>query len=245
MKTTKRINLWSGPRNISTAMMYSFAQRSDTQVVDEPLYAHYLKITGANHPGKEEVLQSQENDGNKVVKEIILGDCDKPILFCKQMTHHMVNMDLSFLSQTINLLLIRDPKEVLISYSKVIASPSLADIGIKQSYDLWNYLEKNNFHHCVIEAEEILANPEKMLSLMCEEAGIKFQMSMLQWKAGARPEDGVWAKYWYKNVHESTGFASPSKKAGSLPEKLLPLYLEAKPFYDFLYERRLRSKMVS
>ena len=121
---TTRICLWSSPRNISTAMMYSFAQRPDTIAFDEPLYAHFLRVTGIDHPGKEETLQSQENDGNRVVKELMLGDFDKPVVFFKQMTHHLVDLPLEFLSQTKNILLIRDPKEVLISYSKVIVSAS-------------------------------------------------------------------------------------------------------------------------
>jgi hypothetical protein len=236
-----RINLWSGPRNISTAMMYSFAQRNDTCVVDEPLYAHYLKATGLNHPGREEVLQSQENDGNKVIQQIISGDCNKPVLFCKQMTHHLVNLDPDFLSKTFNILLIRDPKQVLISYSKVIDQPTLSDIGIKQSYELFEFLRERNYHALVIDSNELLKDPEKILRAVCENTGIGFQSEMLLWTAGARPEDGVWAKYWYKNVHQSTGFATFKKEEPDLPEHLQSVYDEAKPFYDFLYARSLKA----
>lgn len=240
MKTIKRINLWSGPRNISTALMYSFAQRNDTQVVDEPLYAHYLKTTGLNHPGKEEVMQSQDSDGSKVIDEIILGDCNKPVLFCKQMTHHLVNLDFDFLSKTCNILLIRDPKQVLISYAKVIEQPDLSDIGIKQSYELFQFLQEKKYHCLVIDSNEVLKNPEKILTAVCENIGIEFQSAMLQWRAGARREDGVWAKYWYKNVHQSTGFAPFEKEDQELPGRLQSIYEEAKPCYDFLYERALK-----
>jgi hypothetical protein len=240
MNDVVRINLWSGPRNISTALMYSFAQRNDTKVVDEPLYAHYLKTTNTNHPGKEEVLASQEHDGNKVISEIILGDCDKPILFCKQMTHHLVSIPLTFLSQTKNILLIRNPKDVLISYSKVIEQPALEDIGIKQNYDLYLYLREKKFHALILDSDEVLKNPERTLTAVCENIGISFQQNMLHWKSGARKEDGAWAKYWYKNVHESTGFAPYKNKETALPEHLKSVYEEAKPFYDFLYGERLK-----
>lgn len=138
-----RINLLSGPRNISTALMYSFAQRSDTQVVDEPLYAHYLRVSGALHPGRNEVLAAQENDGRKVLEWMMSDSFDKPVIFFKQMTHHLVNLPLHFLSRCKNILLIRDPVDVLISYAKVIEHPSLADIGIKQSYELFQFLQQN------------------------------------------------------------------------------------------------------
>lgn len=235
MLSVKRINLWSGPRNISTALMYSFAQRDDTRVLDEPLYAHYLRETGLQHPGREEILQSQEQDGHKVIHDTILGHCDKPVLFCKQMTHHLISLAPDFLSQTYNLLLIRDPKQVLISYAKVIAEPTISDIGIRQSFDLYHLLAERNYHRLVIDSNEVLQNPRLMLQAVCDHIGLPFQSAMLQWKAGARPEDGVWARHWYGNVHRSNGFASPEEESGVLPEQLQRIYMEAKPYYDFLY----------
>ena len=237
----KIIQLWSGPRNISTAFMYSFAQRNDTQVLDEPLYAHYLMKTGIQHPGRDEVLQSQEHDGNKVMEKIISGSWEKPILFCKQMTHHLVDIDLSFLKNSFNLLLIRNPKQVLISYAKVISQPQLSDIGIKQSFDLYHYLEENSFHCLVIDSNELLKNPEKILTSICNETGIEFQPAMLKWKPGARPEDGVWAKHWYENVHRSTGFEPFKEKETEIPEYLEKIYLESKPYYDFLFQYSLKG----
>jgi hypothetical protein len=209
--------------------------------VDEPLYAHYLRATNTQHPGKEEVLNSQENDGRKVIEWMMSDAFEKSVVFFKQMTHHLVNLPLDFLAGCKNILLIRNPKEVLISYSKVIEYPSLADIGIKQTFDLLKFLEENKFHFVILDSSELLKNPELILKTLCENLEIEFQSSMLSWEAGARKEDGVWAKYWYKNVHESTGFAPFEKEQKNLPEKLMSLYFEAKPFYDFLYDRSIKS----
>ena len=229
-----RINLWSGPRNISTALMYSFAQRSDTQVVDEPLYAHYLKTTGISHPGKEEILASQLNEGKEVIDDVILGDYPASVVFFKQMTHHLVNISLDFLKQTKNIILIRDPARVLESYHKVIDIPVLADIGIQQSYDLYHFLIKSNWPVTVLDSAVLLRDPARVLNLLCRELEIPFEESMLQWQAGARIEDGVWAKYWYNNVHKSTGFAPLSESRTSLSPALESIKKEALPYYDFL-----------
>jgi hypothetical protein len=221
--------------------MYSFAQRTDTQVVDEPLYAHYLRKSGAQHPGRDEVLASQENDGRKVLEWMMRDSFDKPVIFFKQMTHHLVNLPLHFLSRCKNMLLIRNPMDVLISYAKVIEHPSLADIGIKQSYELFQFLQQNQQQATVLDSAFVLKNPEVALKKLCEELGLEFQPSMLHWKAGAREEDGVWAKYWYGNVHQSTGFTPFEKTQSTLPGKLKPVYEEAKPFYDFLYLHSLKA----
>src|SRR5438045_6210783 len=149
MQSVKRINLWSSPRNISSAMMYSFAQRGDAIVVDEPLYAHYLKTTNSDHPGKEEILKTQENDVNKVISEVILGDYDKPVVFFKQMTHHLVNIDLDFLSKTANIIFIRDPKQIIASYAQVRNDVTMQDIGIEKQWQLFNHLNQNNLS-CIL-----------------------------------------------------------------------------------------------
>lgn len=228
------IHLLSGPRNISTAMMYSFAQRNDCTVVDEPLYAHYLHCTGLQHPGRNEVLAAQEHDGKKVIQNVLLASFSTPLVFFKQMTHHLIHLDFSFLQSSKNILLIRDPKKVLYSYSKVIKNPSLSSIGIQESYHLYKYLSDNNFHFCVVDADRFLQNPEKGLKQICASCGIQFQPAMLHWQAGARKEDGVWAKYWYANVHKSTGFEKPVASEILLPEELLPVYAEAKKYYEEL-----------
>src|SRR3954453_21672418 len=160
---TKRICLWSSPRNISTAMMYSFAQRPDAIVFDEPLYAHYLRVTGINHPGKEEVLASQQQDGEKVIQKIILAEYDKPIVFFKQMTHHLVELNEDFLGKVYNILFIRYPKQIISSYAQVRANVTMQDIGIEKQWHLFNALKEKNYHCVVLDSNEILIAPEKVL----------------------------------------------------------------------------------
>lgn len=234
---TKRICLWSGPRNISTALMYSFAQREDTCVYDEPLYGHYLSQTDADeyHPGAEEVLESMENDGQKVV-DWMMGPHDKPVVFFKQMTHHLVNLDRSFLDETINVILTRDPKEMLPSYAKQVKNPSMRDVGYAQHLDLLQYLQERNSKFAVLTSKDVLIDPPQTLSKLCDAIGIPFDEAMLSWEKGARPEDGVWAKYWYQNVHESTGFKPYQPKTEPFPEELKPLLEKCRPIYEKLVE---------
>ncbi len=234
---TKRICLWSGPRNISTALMYSFAQRKDTTVVDEPLYAHYLVKTDARyyHPGASEVIADQNNDGQKVIGHIIFGEYQTPVVFFKHMTHHLVELDLDFLEDTINIILTRDPKDMLSSFVNQIENPTLEDTGYKQQLQLKEYLEKHNLPVLIVDSKEILINPKQKLTELCEFAGIPFEEAMLEWKPGARPEDGVWAKHWYHNVHTSTGFQPYKPKTEPFPEKLKELLEECEGFYGELF----------
>lgn len=232
---TKRIQLWSGPRNISTALMYSFAQRADTTIVDEPLYAHYLsKTTAANyHPGAAEVLASQENDGEKVVTKM-MEEYDTPIVFFKQMAHHLMELDWSFLLDCEHVILTRDPREMLLSYRHQIETPTLQDIGYQKQVELLNYLKANGQKVIVLDSKQILLNPKKVLTHLCAALAIPFDKNMLHWQAGAREEDGVWAKYWYQNVHLSTGFAPYRAKTESLPEHLVDVWKAALPYYEVL-----------
>lgn len=234
-KKTKRICLWSGPRNNSTALMYSFAQRSDTKVVDEPLYAHYLRTTDAGeyHPGAAEVIQSMENDGEKVIQKM-LGPYEKPVVFFKQMTHHLVDLDLSFLQHTINIILTRNPREMLPSYANDIENPAMKDVGYAKHLELLEYLQKTGEEPLVLISEKLLQDPRKMLAKLCKAIGIPFDESMLRWKKGPRPEDGVWAKHWYRNVHNSTGFRPYQPKTDPFPEHLEPLLAECEPIYNRL-----------
>jgi len=236
MKNITRICLWSGPRNISTALMYSFAQRRDTSVFDEPLYAHYLVRTPARqyHPGADEVIATMENDGQKVVDDLILGDHPTPVVFFKHMTHHLLDLDLSFLDRTVNILLTRDPLEMLPSYGAVVETPTLNDVGYARHLELLHDLQSRGQNPPVIDSKQILLNPRKVLTELCARIGIPFEESMLSWKAGARPEDGVWAKYWYHSVHQSTGFGKYIQKSEPFPEKLEPLLAECQPYYEQL-----------
>jgi len=225
--------LWSCPRNVSTALMYAFAQREDTIVFDEPLYAHYLKVSGAMHPAREQVLEALENDGNKVVQEVILQKSEK-LLFHKLMTHFLIGIDTEFLSEVINIIFIRNPEEIITSYSKVIPNPKMNDIGVKQQYELYLSLKEIGKTPIVLDSKYLLKNPELMLRKLCDVLGISFDEKMLKWEKGARKEDGVWAKYWYKNIHNSTGFLPYTKKENTLTGSNAELAEECLPYYEFL-----------
>ena len=240
MKIEKRICIWSGPRNISTALMYSFAQRSDTTVVDEPLYAHYLTSTNARkyHPRADEVIATQENDGTKVVENVILGDYETPVVFLKHMTHHLVDLDWSFMKDTLNVILTREPGAMLTSFIKQIPNPTIRDTGYPQHLELKKYLEEQGQTPIVVDSKEVLMNPQQKLTELCHHLGIPFENAMLEWEAGARPEDGSWAKYWYHNVHSSTGFQPYQPKEVELPAHLANLLEEAEGYYSELIGSR-------
>ncbi len=238
-----RICLWSGPRNISTALMYSFAQRDDTAVFDEPLYAHYLTQTNAHeyHPGAEDVIAAQENDGTKVVNELLLGEHDKPVLFFKQMTHHLVNLDWRFMDETVNVILTRNPVEMLPSYAKQVQQPALHDVGYALHHDLLAYLRARGQNPPILDSTETLKNPRGVLTKLCAHIGIPFDEAMMSWPAGARPEDGVWAPYWYASVHQSTGFMPYTPKTTPFPEPLRPLLAECQPYYKELAAQAIKG----
>ncbi len=239
--TTRRICLWSGPRNVSTALMYSFAQRGDTRVVDEPLYAHYLRLSGAPHPGREEVLAAMDADGERVVREVVLGPCDRPVVFFKQMAHHLVELDRGFLDRTLNVLLIRDPAEVLRTLVRQLPRATLADTGLAVQSALLAELRGRGQEPPVLDARELLLDPAAVLAELCRRLGLEFDRAMLSWPPGPRPEDGVWAPHWYRNVHRSTGFEPYRPKVGSFPERLEPLLAECRPHYEALYAAALRA----
>jgi hypothetical protein len=235
----KPICLWSCPRNVSTALMYAFAQREDVKVFDEPLYAHYLKVSGAMHPAREQVLEALENDGNKVVQEVILQKSEK-LLFHKLMTHFLIGIDTEFLSEVVNIIFIRNPEEIITSYSKVIPNPKMNDIGVKQQYELYLSLKEIGKTPIVLDSKYLLKNPELMLRKLCDVLGISFDEKMLKWEKGARKEDGVWAKYWYKNIHNSTGFLPYAKKEITLTGSNAELAEECLPYYEFLIAKSIQ-----
>ncbi|MEM9984834.1 MAG: hypothetical protein AAF804_07035 [Bacteroidota bacterium] len=241
MPVTHRINLWSGPRNISTALMYSFAQRSDTQVFDEPLYAHYLKITALNHPGRAETLASMENDGQKVIDKVILGAYDDAVVFFKQMAKHLVELPVNFLRQTQNVLLIRDPREVLASFGKVIERPDPREVGYERLFGIWAYLKNQGQSPIVLDGNEVRKNPEGILTRLCAALELDFDPAMLSWEAGARPEDGTWAQYWYRAVHQSTGFEPYKAKEIELSPYLEAMASEQRAYFDPLYEEAIKA----
>ena len=229
------INLISGPRNISTALMYAFAQHSKTKVVDEPFYAHYLIHTGLDHPGREETIASMSANAEVVLNEIQTLEKAHEIVFLKNMAHHHEGLDWSYLNNMHNVFLIRDPKQLIASFAQVILNPTIQDIGLKHEAELLDYVIQNCSNPpMVIDSNDILEDPEQGLSKLCKQLGVHFEEPMLSWKKGAISEDGIWAKYWYKNVHNSTGFAKQKTSERPLPTHCEGLYEESLPFYEKL-----------
>ena len=242
---SKRISMWSGPRNISTTLMYSFRSRTDTTVIDEPLYAHYLSKTPVKHPGDDEVLAAMENDGQRVIDEVILGNYAKPVVFFKNMAHHLTGLDTAFLRELDNILLTRHPKAMLASLVKQLPEPCLRDTGLKQLSEVLELILSQGQTPLVLESAEVLKNPRAVLQKLCHALKIDFQESMLSWPAGPKPEDGMWAKYWYSTVHQSTGFIKPEDKEINLPERLEPLLEECLPYYETLSKYALKAEGIT
>ena len=239
----KTICLWSGPRNVSTALMYSFAQRVDTRVIDEPLYGHYLRVSDAEHPGRNEVMASMNCDGDAVMAELLQWPAADSvnILFLKQMAHHLVDIDREFLNKTENILLIRDPAEMLQSLTLQLPHAVLADSGLSIQWQLYLELVENGQRPVIIDSRELLLDPAGILARLCQNLGIEFDTVMLSWPPGRRTEDGVWEKYWYQAVHESTSFA-PYESKPPCPEALRNLLDECQPYYDLLFNHALRAQ---
>ena len=231
-----RIQCWSGPRNISTALMYSFRQRADTTVYDEPLYAHYLSLTGRQHPAFDAVVASQSTDAAEVIRDVILGPCPTPVFFMKQMAHHLVGVPRAFLAETRNILLTRDPGHMLASLSVHLPDCGLADTGLTEQVELLEAILAEGGSPLVIDSQALLRDPTAVLTRVCERLGLRFDPAMLSWPAGPKPEDGVWASEWYHNVHTSTGFAPYRSKGSTVPEQLRPVLDKAVLLYDRLTE---------
>jgi hypothetical protein len=234
--TTVRIAMWSGPRNISTAMMRSFENRADCAVVDEPFYAAYLAQTGLEHPMRAEVLASQPQDWRAVAKGLA-GDDPAPVFYQKHMTHHMLpDFGLDWMAACANAFLIRDPAAVLASYVKARAEVTLADIGVVRQRELFDR-EADRLGRAppVVEGAEVLADPPGVLKALCEALGVPFREEMLAWPAGRRDSDGVWAPAWYGAVERSTGFAAPERApAAPLTDDLARIADQARPHYEAL-----------
>ena len=231
-----RFQCWSGPRNISTALMYSWRQRADTTVVDEPLYAHYLTIDDRGHPGVDEILASQQHDADDVIRNVILGACPTPVLYIKQMAHHLKGVDRSLLAHTENILLVRHPRDMLASLSVQLPQCELADTGLVESVELLDAILAAGGSPVVIETQSLLRDPAGVLGQVCARVGLDFDPDVLTWSAGPKPEDGAWAPYWYDNVRASTGFARYTPSTRQLPEQVRPVLDQSLPLYDRLAE---------
>jgi len=226
---------------VSTALMYSFAQRPDTHVVDEPLYGHFLRVTGTVHPGRDEVMDNVNCDGDAVMQRLLTASSDNPdVLFMKQMAHHLVELDTSFLETTLNIFLIRDPEQMLPSLTIQLPEAGLFDTGLKVQWELYEALIGAGQSPAIVDSRELLLDPEGVLSRLCEHLEIPFFDSMLSWEAGPIREDGIWALHWYHAVHKSTGFSTYRHKT-DFPGHLKPRLEECAPWYDKLFAHAIRA----
>jgi len=239
-----RIACWSGPRNISTAMMRSWEARGDCAVSDEPLYAHYLSATGADHPDARRVIKHHGADWRPVVEEL-LGPVpgDRPIWYQKHMAHHLLpSMERNWIDGLTNVLLIRDPAAMIASLARVLPRPTLPETGLPQQVALFErFTDRSGEPPPVIDARDVLENPAALLRVLCERVGVPYTSRMLAWPPGLRPTDGVWAPHWYGRVAESTGFAPWQPPSESPPADLEDLVAEARPMYERLHAHRLRA----
>ena len=242
--TPLRIAMWSGPRNISTAMMRAWGNRPDTFVCDEPFYAFYLRETGLEHPGREEVITHGETDWRKVIAQLTGPIPDgKRIHYQKQMTHHLLpGIDRAWLADVTNCFLVRDPADVILSYIKKTNEPTLEDIGFVQQAEIFDWVcERTGAVPPVVDAHDVLENPEKMLRLLCEAIGVEFTNAMLFWPPGLRESDGIWAKHWYQEVATSTSFRKPEvRETARVPDRLREVWERARECYERLHVHRLK-----
>jgi hypothetical protein len=241
---TVRIAMWSGPRNISTAMMRAFENRPDCAVVDEPFYAAYLATTGLDHPMRNEVLASQSQDW-QAVAEGLIGDAPAPVVYQKHMTHHMLpGFGLTWTEHCRNAFLIREPEAVLASYVAKRAEVTLDDIGVVRQHELFEReADKLGRAPPVVRGADVLDDPRGVLGALCEALAIHFDDAMLAWPAGRRESDGVWAPAWYEAVESSTGFEAPTQTADRvLTDELRRIADAARPHYEALAAYRLRAR---
>ena len=240
--TSKIIAMWSGPRNVSTALMRSFENRSDCFVSDEPFYSYFLYKTGLKHPLSDKIIKSGLIDYNKIIK-YITGHTpfSKNIWYQKHMAHHIlegVNMD--WIKNMANCLLIRHPSDVILSYSKKNEIDNIQQLGYLQQIKIYKMLtEETGVSPIIIDAQDLLKEPRKMLIEICKNLKIKFNDKMLLWPPGGRKTDGIWGKHWYKQVEVSTGFNPYLKTDRTIPLRYQYLNNECMKYYDFLYQNRI------
>jgi hypothetical protein len=223
--------------------MRAWGNRPDTVVIDEPFYAFYLQATGIKHPGADEVITASETDWRKVVSHLTAPVPNgKQIFFQKQMTHHLLpEIDREWLGAVTNCFLIRDPREVIASYVKKREDPALEDLGFVQQVEIFDFVRaKTNKVPPVVDAKDVLQNPERMLQRLCEAVGVEFNESMLSWPPGLRDTDGIWAKHWYGEVAKTTSFQSYRPTDYEVPEKLREIYERCRESYNLLFQHRLR-----
>ncbi len=239
--------MWSGPRNISTAMMRSFGSRADTVVADEPLYARYLHARPElRHPGRDEIVAA----GPIALKQIIASltgplPRGNAISYQKHMAHHLLPgdfEDLGWIESLCNCFLIRDPGEMIASFIKIIPNPTPTDLGLPQQVRLFEIVrDRTGRTPPVLDSRDVLEDPRGMLSALCERVGIQFDDAMLSWELGPRATDGVWGRHWYDSVYKSTGFAPHHPKDEPVPDRLTRVHAKCRALFDTLFRFRLRG----
>jgi hypothetical protein len=235
--------MWSGPRNISTAMMRAWGNRPDTLVCDEPFYAYYLAATERDHPGAAEVLAHHETDEDKIIAWLtgpVAGD--KPIFFQKHMAHHLLpDTERRWIDRMSNCFLIRDPREMITSLIKHLPDTTLQDTGLPRQVEIfWRVADRIKAYPPVLDIRDVLEQPRRMLGLLCDALGVEFSEAMLSWPPGRRATDGIWAKHWYGDVETSTSFRPYTRKPDQVPPHLMDLYDDCVFHYAQLHVHRLR-----
>ena len=235
-----RLAVWSGPRTISTALMRSWENRPDTIVIDEPLYAHYLNATGLDHPGRTEVIRAGETDWRNVVAMLLGAVPDGTrVFYQKQMAHHLLpGIDRGWVADLTNVLLIRDPREVVASYVRARTTVTADDLGLPQQIQLYDELAAAGTAPPVIDARDFLLDTESYLRAMCRHVGVDFTTRMLAWPPGRRDSDGVWGRYWYDAVWRSTGFAEYRPREPQLDSQAAAVAEKCRPLYEHLHGAR-------
>lgn len=243
-----RIAMWSGPRNISTAMLRSFGARPDTFVTDEPLYAHYLRHTSADHPGRDHVIAAHDPDWRRVAA-VLTGPIPRGqrIWYQKHMAHHLTGLhpsrDWDWMLSLTNAFLIRDPAEMITSYIKVMPNPTPADLGLPQQVALFNWIRGHTGRTpAVIDSRDVLENPRRILTALCGRLGVEFDDRMLAWRPGPRETDGVWGPWWYDAVYRSSTFGAYAPKGEAVPSRLKGVLEECSGMYQNLAVAKVESR---
>jgi len=237
--------MWSGPRNISTAMMRAWEARGDCAVTDEPLYAHYLHHTRLPHPGFDEIIGSQSTDWREVTRWLTgPPPGDRPLWYQKHMTHHLLpRIDRDWMGEVRHCFLIRSPREVVASYARAREEMTLEDLGFAQQAEIFRYAsDQLGQTPPVMDSRDVLSHPRSMLTQLCAALDVPFTESMLTWEPGLRETDGVWAKHWYASVKDSTHFKPYTAREPEYPAECEPIVARARPHYDLLYSRRIRPE---
>lgn len=234
---TRIINMWASPRNVSTAMMYAWAQRPDTTVWDEPMYGNFLAVTPIEHPMQDEVLAAMATDAGDIVDRMLNSEWPTPIAFYKNMAHHLVGFDIEVVDAMDNFLLTRDPIDMLPSLARGMARvPSLEDTGYSVQIDIVERLTATGRTPIVVDSRSVLDDPEGTLTKLCAALDINFDPSMLTWATGPKDYDGVWGSHWYTRLHGTTGFEPYNPRISPMPNELKDLLTQCAPLYGRLTE---------